>query len=457
MTTRITNAILADIGKIITARSSELGFRIFFTLHIGDLEDVLSYTIDMMSIERNFVTESFDKIEIKVNLPLGTMTHVIFPNRDILEATVTLDYGNFKGNEINTDLRPLTRRYKVILPNIINEQANANDRIFQDRAEGDLIGYQETTLILVDRSKDELLHTTVSTIPRRTTSINAIKAIMTSVFNRSSLSIEKGVSGVNVAPGADETIHECMVVPQMLEILALPRFLQEKECGVYPGGIGTYIQDNVCFVYPPYDTTQVAKGAETLTILNIPPDVYPAAESTWVQYEGNYIIMSTDDSMIVDTSDLEQSSLGSGVQYLDADAILRPSYTVNETSITMNSDKNKVTSFIDNRRDKFNFATHGTKLITANHMNENTQLAKRNGSMGRISWENAKIGIIKPGMAVKLLTIKNTQVVEYHGIIHRILHSVVPKTPDQFKQFFVSNAKIDVFLTPKPINVYELD
>jgi hypothetical protein len=280
---------------------------------------------------------------------------------------------------------------------------------------------------------------------------------MTKVFNNSSLSIEKGIAGVNLAPGYDNTIQEVIVIPPLLEILALPRYLQEKECGVYPGGIGTYLKDGVCFIYPPYDTTQVSKGAETLTILNIPPDLYPAAESTWVKYENSYFVLSTANAMIIDTTDLEQGSLGSGIQYINADAILRSGYKVSQGNVEILENKNLVTSFISNRRDKFNFATPNEKLITANHMNANSALAKRNGAMGRFVWENSKIGVIKPGMGVRLLTLKGSKVAEYHGVIQRAVHSIASLTKNVGDKFFTTTSKIDLFMTPKPVNEYDLE
>lgn len=457
MSKRITSTILSDVMRVIKDKSGTLGFKLSLLIHVGDERVIIPYSTSIVSIERDFVTQNFDRIEIKTSLPLGSFIHEMFPNRDILEATLTLQYAYLNNATVDKDLRNIVRRYKVILPNIVNEQANANFRYTADREAGDKSGFQEATLILVDAHKDKILHTTVSTIPRRTTSANAVRAILTTVFNEMGLPLENGVSGVNIAPGSSEEVNECIVIPHLLEILALPKYLQEKECGIYPGGIGTYIQDSTCFVYPPYDTTQVTKGADTLTILNLPPDVYPGAESTWAKYEDNYFVISTDTSMFVDTTDIEQSSLGSGIQYLNADALLRAGYKVNPGSITMDSEKNLVKTFIDSRRNKFNFATHGTKLITSNHMNENSYLAMRNGSVARISWENAKIDVVKPGMAVRVLTIKGIKVAEYHGVVQKILHSIVPKTANFYDQFFVVNSKLELFLTPDPVNEYDLE
>lgn len=457
MTKRINGAVLSDIMKVVSNRSSILGFKASLVIHIGEEKDIVPYSISIVSIERDYTTQNFDQIEVTALLPLGETIHEMFPNRDILEATLTLQYASMTGETVDRDLVNNVRRYKVILPNMVNEQANANSRYSAEKEAGNKIGFQETNLILVDSNKDQILHTTVSTIPRRTTSGNAVQSILTTVFNNLGLPMDSGINGVNMAPGADTTIQECIIIPQLLEILALPRYLQEKECGIYPGGIGTFIQDNTCYVYPPYDTDQVNKGADTLTVLNLPPDIYPGVESTWVSYEDNFYIMSTDTSMFVDASDIEQSSLGSGIHYLDADALLRAGYTINPGSITLDDKKNLVKSFITNRRNKFNFATHGTKLITSNHMNENSQLAMRNGSMARISWENSKIDIVKPGMAVRVLTIRDMRVAEYHGVVQRIIHGIVPKTVNLTDQFFAVNSKLDVFLTPDPINEYALE
>jgi hypothetical protein len=456
MTSRITNTILTDLAKIITKSDTQFGFRPELALHLPNDVTIKPYSIDIISIERDFVNNNFDVIELRCMMPLGSLIHDVFPNKDLLEATLVLSYSVLKGERLPDNLKPIIRRYKVKLPSLMNEQAQSNNRYTQNKTSGDHVGYQDVTFILSDLAKDQILHSTVSTIARRTTSANALKGILTSVFNDSLLSKEFGISGVNLAPGWDTTEHECIIVPQLLEVLAIPKHIQESECGVYPGGIGTYIQNNVCFLYPPYDTTQVSKGVETITILNIPPDIYKGAETTWALYEGEFFIMSTGESIILDTTQLQQASLGSGIHYINADAILRPGYSINESSITLPEDNNLVSTFMSSKRDKFNFSTHGTRLITSNHMNENSQLAKRSGSNSLITWENSKLDIIKPGMGVRVLTLNGINVSEYHGTIHRVLHSIVPKTSNIKDQFFVSNTKIDVFLSPKPYDTYEL-
>lgn len=457
---RLTNTILSDLFKALGHRSNvEIGIKIDLKLY-ADGEEMPVLITDTMLLLRDFVDQNFDRIEIIGAMTGGSYLNKFYNNRDMLTADLTLRFvplSDGHSDNINvTQFPPISRRYKAQIINPSDEKAAANTHMDINEHDADIDTLRNFRLMLTDINKDTILHKTLGTIVRRASTANAINAIMTQVMNNLPSSVEQGVSGVDVAPGYSEQKHECIVIPHLLEVLAIPKYLQDHEYGVYPGGIGTYIQDNICYIYPPYDVTQVKKGARTVTILNVTGDTYPGAESTWGYYDDALYIISTGEVNIVDPSEQYQSALGAGVQYVNADSIMRTGAIKENGKLFINGKENIVKTSIVPRRDEFNFMMPGTQPITSNHLREHSELAKHNGAIGRVTWEAAKIGVISPGMAVRFISLSGSTVKEYHGVIHRVFHNVSPKTKNMLDPIYTSTAVMDLFLTYDPIDEYDL-
>lgn len=455
---RLTSTILQDLMSVLGSRqNSDLVFKMTATIYAGGFT-FKPYTLDSLLVLKDFVNESFDRLELFGEMPAGQYAKELYENRDVIDVELKLDYLYMRGSEsldVST-FPPLVRTYKAQLADIKDDKASANRQMDNDPDLADLDAMRAFRLLLTDRGKDTVLHSTIGTVVRRSSTQNAIKGIMTAVFNGMGLSQEEAVKGVDVAPGASTDEHEHILIPHAMEVLGIPKYLQEKEYGVYAGGIGAYIQDNVCYVYPPYDVDQVKKGARTLTILNILNDAYPGAESTWARYDEDLYIVATDKTIITDPTEQYQMALGAGVQYVNADALMRVGSTVSDGKLTINGNKNTVKTSVLSRRDEFNFLMPGTKPITANHLHENSQLLARNGAVAKVIWENAKIGEIKPGQAVRFITLDGTGVKEYHGVVHNVFHNVQPKTNTFTERLFGSTAALELFITYDPVDEYDL-
>lgn len=460
MSGRLTNTILADLFNVLSSRpAADIGFKVSVTLMAGEDIAISPYTIDSLHLVRNFVGENFDRLQLMVSVPAGDFLTKIYPNRDILQVELSFSYAvlNQERVKVNTeDFPTVVRRYKAHLPDMQDMKAGAASKYITTGDLANVDGMKDMTILLTDIDKDTVLHSTAGTVIRRSTTANAVRGLLTHLFNQLQLSTEKGTVGVDIAPGASEEVHEMILLPHLLEVLAIPKYIQENEYGIYPGGCAAYMQDNVCFIYPPYDTAQVTKGARTVTVLNLHQDVYPAAETTWVENDGEVYILATSETKVVDPTETIQGSMGAGVQYANADSLFRLGSITKDGRLFVNDKSNTVKTSILARRDEFNFLIPGTKPITSNHLHESSVLAKNNGAYARIAWENAKVGLIKPGMAVRFVTIDDMGVKEYHGVIHGVMHDIVRKTKNPVDPLFVSNARIDVFMTYDPVDEYDL-
>ncbi len=380
--------------------------------------------VQQVDIVRDYENNYSDVIKVTIVIQKGMYWSLIYPYSDSLEMTLFKYPLAEVGTNINLGQPLETERYTAI----VNSQ---NTPLLQSSGGNtptpntlDYTALETVEVELVDRALNQMRMMSAGNTLRNCTPETAIRTIMTTESQKVKVDQARVIQGVDMIPSNNQTVRDHVVIPQGIPLTHIPQYIHQKCGGVYSAGLGYYLQNNFWFIYPCYDPTRSSNSATTLTIINIPKNKFVGIERTYRQSGSNIVVLATGDVKFQDRSNHMQLNLGNGVRFADAAKLFDKFVTVkNGIAIASRGLINTEATTVK-RPTGLNNTQQSPRALNANPFLEYSEMAKRNGAMMGMAWENSNPGLIKPGMLVTILYLDNENISQMSGVLLKTHHHV---------------------------------
>lgn len=385
-------------------------------LHIGDTDyDV--YKLLSIDDVRDFNSTFAPEVVATVAMPPGMYAYDVYPNQDNLEMTIFQYPVQETGDMPDDNGELITKRYRAILDDHGNPAVDGNDGFTPTREALDLSDIVNIRFQLISKQIEQLRAIAVGGTYRDVKVEDVIKSVLTNESLKIKTDDEEVVKGVDMVAASNQKPRDHVILPSMLPLTLVPEYIHQNCGGVYSTGLGYFFQDNQWYVYPCYDTERYEKAQSTITIINVPRNKFRQVERTWRRDGDSLSIIASGEVKFRDNSNRNQLNEGNGVRFAEADNILDGFATVKGNKAIAARAKNN-SEFIGNtREDGLNNAWLSDSRITANPYVEYSNMAARAGGTFAFVWENSAPNEIKPGTMVKIMYLKEDEIVEIYGVL----------------------------------------
>lgn len=386
-------------------------------IHTGK-EDIKAQYVDGYNCIRNYTTDFCEEISVDVMLGQGDLLHAIFPNRQVLEVTLTKTPLAVGSDFVKSTLPQTVTRYKAQLYDGSNSAVEGNIPGAEDRQKLNQMFIKPVKIQLINPVVDYLRKTTVGGVLGEGTGADCIRAML-GKYTREFIAKKGGsLTGVDVAPGSNTTIRENIIIPEHTPVINIPAIVDMENGGIYPAGFWYHLQNNMWYVYPTMDTKLYDKSDRTLNVINVPSGRFPDSEKTFRITGTQVIVLATGDTQHVDLSERDQLQKGNAVRYIDPVNLFHNYFTSEGNKAIANRDKVMTEIVSEPRKDGSNLTTLSDNPITSRHYKEFSKLAYRSGVLIQAVWENGDIDRLYPGMPVKYSYLSTSNVLkESKGIL----------------------------------------
>ena len=419
----------------------------------GQPDPITLESIKSLTRTRDYVSNRSDVIMLECMVGAGTYRHRIQPFKNAMTVLLYRIPINVADGTPNEYERQYVERFTAILvESDLDTVANPDSRNV-DIETGDLTDQQAFTLQLIDQVLAPIRLTSISGIFPKTTVGKLLKVLMGQFASDTesapavdpSPKTPKEVRGVDIVETTNDKVFNHIIIPEGTRLLDLPKYLQETY-GVYSGNISYYLQRGIWYIYPIYDTTRWRDTLPCITIGMVPQNRLAGAEKTFKVKSKQIYILSTGNSVHKDTSEHLLLNRGNGVRYLPAENVVDGLVTVTKHTAKANRAANMVEYVVEPRADGLNSVFMSPERITDNHLREQSQLSERLGGKLLITWENADVSKLFPGMPVKVLYEKDNSTKTLMGVLIGVTEMAAPNESGQLNTQFITNAALTVFV-----------
>lgn len=385
-------------------------------VHTGDVTTKLLKVTTIRTF-RDYEKNFSDEVMLEVAVPLGVYAKVVYPMRNALEVTLYRRPLSEVGDTVMEDEDSNTQRYKAVLvldglPPVEGTELGQLDQFSLDLQDILKINFQ-----LFGRTLEKLRIVTVGGIFRKTKAEDVITSILSTESLKIQVIGEKAIDGVDMVPAVNKESREHIVIPQGTKLISVPTYVQEKCGGVYPTGIGTYLQDRIWYVYPLFDTTRLKKVERSLTLIKVPKNRFSSIERTYREEGGSVFVIGTDQTNFKDDGNTEFMNRGNGVRLADADQFMGLIAKVLDNKAVISRGKINSEFVITEKEDNSNNTQRSVDKISANSFNDYSRLSARQGGIYQFVWENSLPTLLFPGMMVRVLYLSGDNIVELNGVL----------------------------------------
>lgn len=405
--------------------------------------------IEHMRLERDYGTGPLGDVrKLQVLLLLGDYTFDLLPYRDNIYIDVT-EIPLMEGNSArNWERFAGTKRYKAILDLSGDDNTVLTNKqsAMTNKGQMNLVGLKNVVFTLVDEVCYKLMMVTVGLTPRQMTSLDMILWIHKYYFSMLFKGASDRIEGETVwrDQANPEIIHQ-LAIPDGMPLKDVCNFIQNDECGVYPTGLGRYIQNKQFYVYPLFDVTRYSKNTKVLNIINIPNDRFKGSEKTFIDSPMSLTIIVTGTASSSDQSTGAKIQHGSGTRFGDMNKILNTG-TIKDNRMLFDraTNLNEVTT--ETLADNLNNMRWSEERFTANPYKQYTKMAQRMGQPLDVEWTRCNVDLLEPGMPVKYQTIDGDTVNTYYGTLLGVNENRIPVEPGTVNTRYDGIAKLSLFL-----------
>lgn len=406
--------------------------------------------LKLLSIDfvEDFEAKYADEIFVELAISGGTYAKRLYPFQDQIDITLFRNPLNEQGDTIDTSAVLQTERYTAQLIDMGNPLLESNGMNTASEEAMNLTNIFNVTFQLVNKSLEQLRMMSVGGIYRNTTAEDVIKGVLTAESKKVKVEGGRLPKGVDMVPASNQTKRDHVIIPHGVKLVDLPEYIHRKCGGVYNSGMGYYLQGDYWYIYPCYDTTRFNAASHTLTVINVPANKFPQIERTYREDGSNLVIMATGDVSFSDDSDTQQLNYGNGTRFADADKFME-GFTVTKGNKTIASRGSNNSEFVAIERLNGNNNVHlSSNPINANAMVEYSKLARRQGSVLSLVWENSLPNLIFPGMPVKMLYLEDDDIKTVTGVALKAHHYVQSKGQGMTDARHVCRTMLAVFVQP---------
>ena len=389
----------------------------YYTVSLNTTEfDIPISLLESVEILRDYGTNIGDQLTVTFRVGMGDFIKDIYPNRDNLEMTVTMNVGT----------ESYTEKYKFVT-------TNNNSNVYGTRltSQGrDELNAQEQTIVegqCVSRLVEQLRTTYVDGVYAN----HDVMSVIRSRLKQHIVSVKIGgvIQEVNIdiyTPDNDR-VYDHIQVPTGTKLLDLPTLLHEGDYGVYNGNIGTYLQNygigptrkNTIFVYPLYNISRYDTEDRKAIFYSSPSHKYQYVENTYM-VDGKIIkIISNGNIKSMDAGENEYIDIGNSIVSSDPNSVMERNVIVKDKDSVSIKELNMSGESNSKKRDNVNkqaYIKHDDNLYR-----HRSEVMATTMSLHQITWNFCNPEYLYPGMPVAYIyESSELGTVTLKGVLHSI-------------------------------------
>lgn len=438
-------SLQADIERVIK-HSMGRNYTYVIEIHCGDRYRVTPIHLLEIDNLRDFVEGFADERSISVMLSKADYEQKIFPYREQLQITLVKKPIGAISEDTLLSVDATAKTYRAVIADSSSTATSRGDgsgSANESYAELSIVG---VTFQLIDQAVEQLMMVSVGTVYGKGTPGSILFSELTMRSRSLNLPDEDAINGCTMVAADNDTIRETIPIPQGLKLHDLAGYLQNKEGGIYNGGIGCYCWGKQWYVYPPYDLTRFDKTKRTLTILAVRTSELPAMENTY-RIDGDSLTVVVNGG-VLHQAPFDKVSLneGNGIRYAKANELFH-GFSASENGQTLTSGGKTVAAFVgQNRQSGYQNVVFSENRITDNSCRELSKLAAKQGQFVQVNWERADSGLIVPGMPVRYLYEYSGQVYEFIGTVLNSQEHTAKYQPGMVDTRYYTSVGLTLFL-----------
>lgn len=410
------NPFRAEVSEIAAKGKTKSAF--YIEAHITSSKGTFkAMNVTGLNRYRDYIDDYTQSLIVTVNATLGQYEQLIHADTSSITLTLTMyEIGFQSAFSLSSLTHPKQFTYKAKLLEIDSSQISQNNPMSNNPQIGDMT-FREFNLQLLEPCFESVSIKTVGGVFRKTVGIDLIKTLLTNYSTDDEVDAVTSVKGVDVVAGFSETITEQIIIPHMTPLTKAINIINNNCGGIYPTGFSYFLQNNLWYIFPPYDLTRFDKTNRTITVVNLPKDRLPNIEKTFFNSSTKLIVLSTRDTKIIDHREAKTFNDGSSIRFVDANKLYENFGSVEDNKFKVNASENVNEVTLGVRSDNMNVLRPTATRITANKNNELTKLAKSKGFYMQLTWENSDDSLIHPGMGAKILFLKDNKPASATGVL----------------------------------------
>jgi hypothetical protein len=404
---------------------------------------------DYLHLARDYSTGALGDIrQIECLILLGDYTYDLLPYRDDMLIDIT-EIPLVEGMSArNWGRRAGTKRYKAILDLKGGDNTTLTNKsaAMSTKAQMNQMGMKSVVFTLVDEPCYKLMMTSIGTTLRQMTTLDMILWLHNYYFKKLFDGDSVRIEGENVwRQDFNPDIQHQIAFPDGMMLKDVPRFLQNDEVGVYPTGLGRYIQNGQLFVYPLFDTTRYKKNNRVLNIINMPNERFQGTEKTFLVTDQSVTIIATGKNKVVDRSTGARIQDGNGARFGNANTILTQGQ-VKDNRLLLDRATNVYEVAGDALAGGVNNMRWADERYSANPYKQYTLMAQQQGQPLDVQWFRSNVDLLDPGMPVRYQTLDGETVKTYYGTLLGVNDNRIPVDPGNNTSKYDGIATLSLFL-----------
>ena len=430
-----------------------------------DLDYTDGITLVDIYIVRDYIENMSDYIEIKLSIPVGTFLYDIYDKLDNIEVTIitTKQLRQTNGSPLS-----IKERYKGIY--LLEKNSAIPNTIKQTKEDLNNQMPLIVTFQILDRSVETLrIKTTQGNFDK---GINGNKDMSISSFFKSLISEQSNkilienkpvLDGIDIEEPDNSDKLKSVTVPSFTRIVELPELVQEKNIGVYNGGIGCYIQKfgtdpytykKNMFIYSLYNADKYQQS-EFKTIFFAPiSSSHSSADNTYKYKDKILRILPHGITKINDNKETSVMSSGSGFRMSNANSFMKKPVEMTESGPKFKRNELSSEVIFKSRSDGLNFAPN--KSVSSNQFKLTADLLRKNGNYIKVEVSNLDHDFIYPAAKCKILyEDKSGDITDVFGVVHMAIITYSNPNPSPIMTqrsqtvSLTAHASLQVFINSK--------
>lgn len=439
-----------EVSSVIDAGKYSPCYHFDLEFHVKG-ESYKPLTILGVSIVRNFLRDYYQILAVEFQTT-GYIREVLIENMDQLEVTFkTYEIGRNTPYSLAALRNPKIRQYKAKLYLSESDYITQNNFAVNNAAYMQDKSLVEVKVQLVEKGFEELKTRFVGGNYYNISGGSLIRHLIDYHANLNNDDVNTLINGVDCAPNENSEAREQISIRDGTSLIEAMHVVNENCGGLYPAGFSYYIHNNIWYVFPPYSLARFGEDRERLVIVNLPKNKLPGIENTYNDQTKTIVILSTRDSTVKDNRESKKIEVGTGTRFIDAARLLTGFGKVENNKVLVDASQNVNDLMVEERVDGTNFMRFSKTRITSGKNLELSKLAPSKGFMMRISWENSKENLIKPGMAVKVLYLKGNKTKAAVGSVIGVESGYYPFENSYPAMKFAVMSYIDVFVSEENV------
>lgn len=435
-----------EVSAVMEAGSAAPCYHFELELHVNG-ENISVIGILEVRCKRDFLQDYYPVDSVRFQTT-GYVRERLIENMNNIEVTFkTYEIAREAPYSLANLKNPKIKRYKAKLYLEESEFVSQDNFAVNNAEYMQKKAMVEVKIQLVEKGFEDLKIRSVGGPYRAVTGGQLMRHLIDFHANLNNDDVNTLINGVDMAPNESQIMREHLVIDDGTTLVEAMHVINEKCGGLYPAGFSYYIYNNIWYIFPPYSLTRFNENRDRLIIVNLPKNRIPGIEKTYNDRTNTIIILSTRETIVKDKRASKRIEYGTGVRFADAAKLLNGFATSIGNKLNVNAQKNVNDLQIDEPIDGVNHMRFNSVKLTAGKNLELSRLAPSRGFMMRISWENSKESLIKPGMPVKVLYLRRNQSRSAVGTTLGVETVYFPYENSFPAQKFAVQSFIDVFVS----------